>query len=233
MRPIPVNFFVLVVSTVSLAVVAAPLSLLHLWPLGFAMTWAAVAFTSPPALRSPGWSPSPPTTTRYAPAGWGVSWAPDLHRPSVHGRIRGGHRRHGDRRADGSRPARRLRGGGWLWSHGGWPMSPNLTPRRWKGPPARRFARRPGRSSLCHSSPRPAGASARVMIQLAERSTAGASTTMMVLGEGLGVAGPPTRSATSMPTGASCAESEASLSPFLRGPRLSTSFRLGSPFAAA
>jgi drug/metabolite transporter (DMT)-like permease len=43
-RPIPVNFFVLVVSAVSLVVVAAPLSALHLWSLGFAMTWTAVGY---------------------------------------------------------------------------------------------------------------------------------------------------------------------------------------------
>lgn len=43
-RPIPVNFFVLVVSTASLIVVAVPLSVLRLWPLGFAMTWAAAGY---------------------------------------------------------------------------------------------------------------------------------------------------------------------------------------------
>ena len=43
-RPIPVNFLVLVVSTVSLVVIAVPLSLSHLWPLGFAMTWAAAGY---------------------------------------------------------------------------------------------------------------------------------------------------------------------------------------------
>jgi len=42
--PIPVNFLVLVVSTVSLVVIAVPLSLAHLWPLGFAMTWAATGY---------------------------------------------------------------------------------------------------------------------------------------------------------------------------------------------
>ena len=43
-RPIPVNFLVLVVSVASLVAVAVPLSLLHLWPLGFAMTWAAAGY---------------------------------------------------------------------------------------------------------------------------------------------------------------------------------------------
>ena len=43
-HPIPVNFLVLVVSAGSLVVIAVPLSLLHLWPLGFAMTWAAVGY---------------------------------------------------------------------------------------------------------------------------------------------------------------------------------------------
>ena len=38
------NFFVLVVSVTSLVVVAVPLSLLHLWSLGFAMTWAAAGY---------------------------------------------------------------------------------------------------------------------------------------------------------------------------------------------
>ena len=45
-RPIPVNFLVLVVSVTSLVVVAVPLSLLHLWPLGFAMTWAAAGYVA-------------------------------------------------------------------------------------------------------------------------------------------------------------------------------------------
>jgi drug/metabolite transporter (DMT)-like permease len=43
-RPIPVNFLVLVVSTVSLVAIAVPLSLAHLWPLGFTMTWAATGY---------------------------------------------------------------------------------------------------------------------------------------------------------------------------------------------
>ena len=43
-HPIAVNFFVVVVSVASLVAVAVPLSLLHLWPLGFAMTWAAVGY---------------------------------------------------------------------------------------------------------------------------------------------------------------------------------------------
>ena len=43
-RPIPVNFFVLVVSLASLVAIAVPLSLLHLWPLGFAMTWTAAGY---------------------------------------------------------------------------------------------------------------------------------------------------------------------------------------------
>ena len=37
-RPIPVNFLVLAVSVASLVAVAVPLSLLHLWSLGFAMS---------------------------------------------------------------------------------------------------------------------------------------------------------------------------------------------------
>jgi len=43
-RPIPVNFLVLVVSCAGLLVLATPLSLLHLWSLGFAMTWAAAGY---------------------------------------------------------------------------------------------------------------------------------------------------------------------------------------------
>jgi drug/metabolite transporter (DMT)-like permease len=43
-HPIPVNFLVLVVSVASLIGVAVPLSLLHLWPLGFAMSWAAAGY---------------------------------------------------------------------------------------------------------------------------------------------------------------------------------------------
>jgi drug/metabolite transporter (DMT)-like permease len=43
-RPIPVNFLVLVVSAVVLAAIAVPLSLAHLWPLGFSMTWAAAGY---------------------------------------------------------------------------------------------------------------------------------------------------------------------------------------------
>jgi drug/metabolite transporter (DMT)-like permease len=43
-RPIPVNFFVTVVSLAGLSAIAVPLSLLHLWPLGFAMTWTAAGY---------------------------------------------------------------------------------------------------------------------------------------------------------------------------------------------
>ncbi len=43
-HPIPVNFLVLVVSASGLIVIAVPLSLLHLWPLGFAMTWSAMGY---------------------------------------------------------------------------------------------------------------------------------------------------------------------------------------------
>ena len=48
--PIPVNFLVLAVSTVSLAVIAVPLSLAHLWPLGFTMTWAAAGYIAASAI---------------------------------------------------------------------------------------------------------------------------------------------------------------------------------------
>jgi len=43
-RPVPVNFLVLSVSTTSLVVLAVPLSLLHLWPLGFELTWRAATY---------------------------------------------------------------------------------------------------------------------------------------------------------------------------------------------
>ena len=43
-HPLPVNFFVLGVSLASLVAVAVPLSLLHLWPLGFTITWPAVGY---------------------------------------------------------------------------------------------------------------------------------------------------------------------------------------------
>ncbi len=49
-RPIPVNFFVVLVSVASLVVVAVPLSLLHLWPLGFAMTRAAAGYIAASAV---------------------------------------------------------------------------------------------------------------------------------------------------------------------------------------
>ncbi len=42
--PVAVNFFVVAVSTVTLAAVAVPLSLLHLWPLGLGMTWRATGY---------------------------------------------------------------------------------------------------------------------------------------------------------------------------------------------
>jgi drug/metabolite transporter (DMT)-like permease len=45
-HPIPVNFLVLLVSVASLIAVAVPLSLLHLWPLGFAMSWAAAGYVA-------------------------------------------------------------------------------------------------------------------------------------------------------------------------------------------
>jgi drug/metabolite transporter (DMT)-like permease len=44
LHPIPVNLFVVLVSVATLVVVAVPLSLLHLWPLGFALTWAAAGY---------------------------------------------------------------------------------------------------------------------------------------------------------------------------------------------
>jgi drug/metabolite transporter (DMT)-like permease len=49
-RPIPVNFLVLVVSTASLVAIAVPLSLAHLWSLGFAMTWAAAGYIAASAV---------------------------------------------------------------------------------------------------------------------------------------------------------------------------------------
>jgi drug/metabolite transporter (DMT)-like permease len=42
--PVAVNFFVVAVSTVTLVAVAAPLSLLHLWPLGLGITWRAAGY---------------------------------------------------------------------------------------------------------------------------------------------------------------------------------------------
>jgi len=45
-RPVPVNFFALSVSTLTLTLVAVPLSLLHLWPLDFSMTWSAAGYIS-------------------------------------------------------------------------------------------------------------------------------------------------------------------------------------------
>jgi drug/metabolite transporter (DMT)-like permease len=45
-HPIPVNFFVLLVSVASLIAVAVPLSLLHLWSLGFAMRWTAAGYVA-------------------------------------------------------------------------------------------------------------------------------------------------------------------------------------------
>ena len=45
-HPIPVNFLVLAVSAASLVVIAVPLSLAHLWPVGFAMTWAAAGYVA-------------------------------------------------------------------------------------------------------------------------------------------------------------------------------------------
>ena len=44
MAPVAVNFFVVAVSTVTLAAVAVPLSLLHLWPLGLGLTWRATGY---------------------------------------------------------------------------------------------------------------------------------------------------------------------------------------------
>lgn len=43
-RPIPVNFFVVVASTISLVVIGVPLSLFHLWPLGLRLTWTAAGY---------------------------------------------------------------------------------------------------------------------------------------------------------------------------------------------
>ncbi len=42
--PVAVNFFVVAVSTATLAAVAVPLSLLHLWPLGLGVTWRATGY---------------------------------------------------------------------------------------------------------------------------------------------------------------------------------------------
>jgi len=44
--PVAVNFFVVAVSTVTLAAVAVPLSLLHVWPLGLGVTWQAAGYLS-------------------------------------------------------------------------------------------------------------------------------------------------------------------------------------------
>jgi drug/metabolite transporter (DMT)-like permease len=43
-RPLLVNFLVLTVSTASLVAIAVPLTVLRLWPLGFGMTWAAAGY---------------------------------------------------------------------------------------------------------------------------------------------------------------------------------------------
>lgn len=43
-NPVPVNFIVLSASTVCLVAIAVPLSLLHLWPLGFDMSWRAAGY---------------------------------------------------------------------------------------------------------------------------------------------------------------------------------------------
>ena len=48
--PVGVNFIVVCVSTVSLAAIALPLSVLHLWPLGFGLTWQAAGYI---ALNAP------------------------------------------------------------------------------------------------------------------------------------------------------------------------------------
>ena len=42
--PVAVNFFVVSVSTAILAAIALPLSLLHLWPLGLGLTWQAAGY---------------------------------------------------------------------------------------------------------------------------------------------------------------------------------------------
>jgi drug/metabolite transporter (DMT)-like permease len=42
--PVAVNFFVVAVSTATLAAVAVPMSLLHLWPLGLGLTWRATGY---------------------------------------------------------------------------------------------------------------------------------------------------------------------------------------------
>lgn len=44
--PVAVNLYVLVVCAASLAAVAIPLSLLHLWPLGLGLTWQAAGYTA-------------------------------------------------------------------------------------------------------------------------------------------------------------------------------------------
>jgi len=49
-RPIPVNFLVLAVSCAGLVVLAVPLSLLHLWSLGLTMTWAATGYVAASAV---------------------------------------------------------------------------------------------------------------------------------------------------------------------------------------
>jgi len=42
--PVAVNFFVVSVSAASLAAIALPMSLLHLWPLGLGLTWPAAGY---------------------------------------------------------------------------------------------------------------------------------------------------------------------------------------------
>ena len=183
-RPIPVNFLVLVVSVTSLVVVAVPLSLLHLWPLGFAMTWAAAGYIATGSAVT--WLIAFNAYYYALRSGRvGVVGPSDLHRPAVHGRVRGGHRGHDHRRPDDRRPHRGHRRRG-----------PDLAldGRRARAP--RAGARGSQRAGMPASAATVVALSlvtaagwgfSPVMIQLAERSTGGASTTMMVLGEALGV----------------------------------------------
>ena len=183
-RPIPVNFLVLVVSTTSLVVIAVPLSVLRLWPLGFAMTWAAagylaagsvvtwlIAFTAYYyALRSgrvgvvgPLSSTDPLFTAVFAAiiVGTAIAGLTIAGLVVAFAGVALISRWMGDE-PEPHAPALEGTGGPAIRASAGTVVALSLvTAAGWGFAP--------------------------VMIQLAERSTGGASTTMMVLGEALGV----------------------------------------------
>ena len=183
-RPVPVNFFVLAVSTVSLIVIAVPLSLVHLWSLGFGLTWTAAGYIAISALVvwplafnayyyalssgrigvvSPITCTDPLFTALFAAVLVGTA----LGRPTIAGLL--------------------VTVVGVILISRWMDEEPEAHAPILEGAIAATTSAGAGRVVALSVVTAAGWGLSPVMIQLAERSTGGATTTMIVLGEGLGV----------------------------------------------